>query len=185
MTRIAPLSREEMDEDQGEIYDRIVGDNGRVGFGPAIGYAYSGPVWDLHNVSSSFLLNCQITNAQVRIVSLLTVKHWNASYPWNAQSKTAINAGLSKEIIEAINDGIQPNFNDDDDAAVYAVAKELLETGNLSDKGFRAAETALGNKRVITIVHTIGHFCTTAMMANVVGCVPPENPVSTLNTSTN
>ena len=184
MTRIAPLSRKEMDDAQGEIYDRIVGDNGRVGFGPAIGYAYSGPVWDLHNVSSSFLLDCPITNAQVRIVSLLTVKHWNASYPWSAQSKTAMSAGLSKEIIEAINDGSQPIFNDDDDAAVYAVAKELLETGNLSDHSFRAAETSLGNKRVITIVHTIGHFCTTAMMANVVGCVPPENPISTLHRQT-
>ncbi len=184
MTRITPLSRQKMDDTQGKIYDRIVENNGRVGFGPAIGYAYSGPVWDLHNVSSSFLLNCPITNAQVRIVSLMTVKHWNASYPWSAQSKTARGAGLSKEIIEAINDGTQPIFDDDDDAAVYVVAKELLETGNLSDDSFKAAETTLGNRRIITVVHTIGHFCTTAMMANVVGCIPPKNPVSNLKSQT-
>ena len=180
MTRIPPQSRKDMDAAQGAIYDRIVSKNGRVGFGPAIGYAYSGPVWDLHNLSSSFLLDSPITNAQVRIVSLMTVKHWNASYPWSAQSKTAMGAGLSKEIIEAINDGTQPNFDNADDAAVYAVTKELLNTGNLSDEGFKAAEAALGNKRVITIVHTIGHFCTTAMMANVVGCVPAEDAVSIL-----
>ena len=83
MTRIPPLSREKMDEAQGAIFDRIVGENGRVGFGPAIGYAYSGPVWDLHNLSSSFLLDCSITNAQVRIISLMTVKYWKASYPWS------------------------------------------------------------------------------------------------------
>ena len=180
MTRITPLTRQEMDDAQGKVYDRVVGENGRVGFGPAIGYAYSGPIWNLHNVSSSFLLDCPITNAQVRIVSLMTVKHWNARYPWSAQSKTAVGAGISKEIIEAINNGTQPDFTDDDDAAVYAVAKELLDTGNLSDEGFKAAKTTLGNKRVITIVHTIGHFCTTAIMANVVGCVPPKNPVSML-----
>ena len=180
MTRISPLNREEMDDDQGAIYDRIVSDKGRVGFGPAIGYAYSGPVWDIHNVSSSFLLNCPLTNAQVRIISLLTVKHWNAPYPWSAQSKTAMGAGLSKKIIEAININRKPDFENDGDATVYAVAKELLETGNLSQKSFTAAEASLGNKKIITIVHTIGHFSTTAMMANVVGCVPPENAVSNL-----
>ena len=63
--------------------------NARVGFGPAIGYAYSGEVWRLHNESSSFLLDCALTPAQVRIVSLMTVRHWKAAYPWSAQAKTA------------------------------------------------------------------------------------------------
>mgnify|MGYP001175911665 CR=1 FL=1 len=182
MTRIPPLSREEMDEAQGAIFDRIVGENGRVGFGPAIGYAYSGPVWDLHNLSSSFLLDCSITNAQVRIISLMTVKYWKASYPWSAQAKTAMGTGLSKEIIEAINLGTPPDFDNADDATVYTVTKELLETGNLSDKTFKTAEEVLNRKRLVTIVHTIGHFCTTAMMANVVGCTPPDEAVSTLKT---
>ncbi|MBK18493.1 MAG: hypothetical protein CMM52_06630 [Rhodospirillaceae bacterium] len=169
-----------MDDEQGAIYDRILGDNGRVGVGPAIGYAYSGPVWDLHNVSSAFLLDCSLTKAQIRIISLMTVKYWNASYPWSAQAKMGLGAGLSKDVVEAINEGSEPDFDDDDDAAVYAVTKELLATGNLSDEGFKAAEVALGHKRMVTVVHTIGHFCTTGMMANMVGCVPADDAVSFL-----
>ncbi len=180
MTRIPPLAREEMDEENGAIFDRIVGDGGRVGFGPAIGYAYSGPVWDFHNKSSSFLLDCTLTNAQVRIISLLTVRHWKAAYPWSAQSKTAMNAGLSKEIVEAINEGKEPDFGNEDDLAVYRAARELLETGNLSDEGFAAAEAALGYKRMSELVHTIGHFCTTGLMANMCGCTPPDDAVSKL-----
>lgn len=61
MTRIPPLSRDEMDADQQAIHDRILANNGRVGFGPAIGYAYSAPVWDLHNKSSAHLLDCALT----------------------------------------------------------------------------------------------------------------------------
>ena len=60
--------------------------------------------------------------------------------------------------------------------------RELLETGNLSDKTFKTAEEVLDRKRLVTIVHTIRHFCTTAMMANVVGCTPPDEAVSTLIT---
>lgn len=180
MTRIPPLDREVMDAGQQAIYDRILEKGGRIGFGPAIGYAYSAEVWRLHNESSAHLLDCTLTNAQVRIISLLTVRHWNAAYPWSAQAKTALGAGLDPAIVEAINEGAQPDFDDPADMAIHAATSELLATGNLSDDGFKAAEAALGHKRLVEIVHTIGHFCTTAMMANIVGVVPPDDAVSRL-----
>jgi 4-carboxymuconolactone decarboxylase len=169
-----------MDADQREVHDSILANNGRVGFGPAIGYAHSAGVWRLHNASSAHLLDCSLTPAQVRIVSLMTVRHWNAPYPWSAQAKTALGAGLDPAIIEAINAGEQPEFDDETDAAVHAATGELLATGTLSQAGFRAAEAALGYRRLADIVGAIGHFCTTAMMANVVGVTPPADAVSKL-----
>ena len=180
MTRIPVLDPDEMDDTQRAIHDRILADGGRIGFGPAIGYAYSGPVWDSHNKSSAHLLDCSLTNVQVRIISLMTVRHWKAAYPWSAQAKTAVKAGLSLDIIEAINEGRQPDFENAEDAAVYAAAKELLETGNLSDDGFRAAEETLGYQRIVELVGAIGHFCTTGLMANVVGVTPDPNAPSHL-----
>lgn len=180
MTRIPVLSRDDMTADQQAIHDRIVGDNGRVGFGPAIGYAYSAGVWDVHNRSSAHLLECALTPAQVRIVSLMTVRHWNAAYPWSAQAKTALKAGLDPAVIEAINNGEDPHFDDPADAAVHAATRELLATGTLSDDGFAAAESALGYQRLVEVVGAIGHFCATGMMANVVGVVPAEDAPSHL-----
>lgn len=180
MTRIPALSREEMNPAQQQILDKVAGNTGRVGFGPAIGYAYSAEVWRLHNESSTHLLNCSLTNAQVRIISLMTVKHWKARYPWSAQAKQAVGAGLDMAIIEALNDGRQPDFADATDAAVYAATKELLATGNLSREGFEAAEKDLGLVRLVELIHTIGHFCTTAMMANAVGVEPPEDAATLL-----
>ena len=180
MTRIPVLSRDEMDTDQQAVHDKIVTNNSPVGFGPAIGYAYSAEVWRLHNESSAHLLDCSLTGAQIRIISLMTVRHWKATYPWSAQAKTALGAGLDTTVIEAINVGEQPHFTDEIDAAVHATARELLASGNLSEAGFKAAGTALGFVRLAEIIHTIGHFSTTAMMANVVGAVPAADAVSKL-----
>ena len=180
MTRIPVLDREDMNTAQQAVFDKVSKNNARTGFGPAIGYAYSAEVWRLHNESSAHLLDCSLTNAQVRIISLLTVRHWNAPYPWSAQAKTALKAGLDASIIEAINVGEDPPFSDDKDAAVHAAARELLATGNLSQNGFEAAVDALGYQTVVEIVATIGHFCTTAMMANVVGVEPAADAVSHL-----
>ncbi len=180
MTRIPPLSREEMNPAQQAILDKVAGNTGRIGFGPAIGYAYSAEVWRLHNESSTHLLDCSLTNPQVRIISMTTVKHWKARYPWSAQAKQAVGAGLSLEIIEAINDGREPDFATQEDAAVFAMTKELLAAGNLSEAGFKAAEETLGHLRMAEIVHTIGHFTTTAMMANLVGVEPPDDAATFL-----
>ncbi|MEC7489150.1 MAG: hypothetical protein VYA17_06125 [Pseudomonadota bacterium] len=180
MTRIPTLGRNEMDTEQKAVHDRVAKNNARVGFGPAIGYAYSAEVWRLHNETSTHLLNCSLTGAQVRIVSLMTVRHWNSPYPWSSQAKTALNAGLKAEIIDAINSGKTPEFDDDAESAVYAATKELLASGSLSRKGFKIVEKTLGYKCLVELVATVGHFCTTAMMANVVGAVPAPDASSRL-----
>jgi 4-carboxymuconolactone decarboxylase len=180
MTRIPVLSREEMDAEQQEVHDEVVASTGRVGRGPSVGYAYSAGLWRLHNASSAHLLDCSLTPAQVRIVSLMTARHWNARYPWSAQAATALAAGLDPAVIEAINAGEQPDFTDQTDAAVHAAARELLATGTLEDAGFKAAEATLGYRRIADVIGTIGHFCTTAMMANVAGAEPSAGAASKL-----
>jgi 4-carboxymuconolactone decarboxylase len=177
MSRIPVLSRDEMDAEQQQVYDATVGTTGRVGRGPSVGYAYSPGLWRVHNASSAHLLDCSLTPAQVRIVSLMTARHWQAPYPWSAQAAIALAAGVEQAVIEAINAGEQPEFTNGADAMVYAVARELLATGSLGDNIFKAAESTLGYQRLADVVGVIGHFSTTAMMANVVGAeVPADAP---------
>ena len=74
----------------------------------------------------------------------------------------------------------QPKFTDRADEMVHAVTRELLATGSLADEIFKAAESTLGYKRLADVVGVIGHFTTTAMMANVVGAEPRADASSLL-----
>lgn len=180
MSRIPALGRDEMDAEQQKVYDETVATTGRVGRGPAVGYAYSPGLWRVHNASTAHLLNCSLTPAQVRIVSLMTARHWKAAYPWSAQAAIALSAGLDRAMVEAINAGEQPKFTDSADEMVHAVARELLATGTLADDVFRAAQSTIGYQRLAEVVGVIGHFSTTAMMANVVGAEAPKDAPSYL-----
>jgi len=180
MYRMPTLSRDQMDAEQQKVHDETVAATGRVGKGPAVGYAYSPGLWRVHNVSSAHLLNCSLTPAQVRIVSLMTARHWNAPYPWSAQAATALSAGVDRTVIEAINARGQPKFADRADEMVHAVARELLATGSLGDDIFKTAQATLGYRRLADVVGVIGHFSTTAMMANLVGAEPPKDAASHL-----
>jgi hypothetical protein len=110
----------------------------------------------------------------------MTARRWNAAYPWSAQAAMALTAGVDRAVIEAINAREQPKFTDSADDMVHAVARELLTTGSLADDIFKAAEATLGYQRLADVVGVIGHFYTTAMMANVVGAEPPKDAPSYL-----
>jgi 4-carboxymuconolactone decarboxylase len=180
MYRIPALSRDEMDAAQQKVYDATLAATGRVGKGPAVGYAYSPGLWQVHNASSAHLLDCSLTPPQVRIVSLMTARHWNAAYPWSAQAAMALTAGVDRAVVEAINAGKQPEFTDSAEEMVHAVARELLATGSLGNDIFKAAKSTLGYQRLADVVGVIGHFSTTALMANVVGAEPPGDALSHL-----
>ena len=171
MPRIRALSRDEMDAEQQKVYDETVATTGRVGKGPSVGYAYSPGLWRLHNASSAHLLDCSLTQAQVRIVSLMTARHWNAAYPWSAQAETALPAGVERTVIVAINAREQPKFTDRADEMVHAVTRERWRPDRWQTRSSRPPKT-LGYKRLADVVGVIGHFTTTAMMANVVGAEP-------------
>ncbi len=180
MSRMPVLSRDEMDAEQQRVYDATLAAGGRAGRGPSIGYAYSPGLWRNHTAFSAHLHDCSLTPVQVRIVSLMTVRHWNAAYPWSAQATAALAAGVDQAVIEAINAGEQPAFTDPADQVVHAVTRELLATGSLGDDFFAAAESTIGYRRLADVVGAIGHFCTTAMMANVAGAEWPGDAPSRL-----
>jgi len=180
MYRVPALSREQMDAEQQKIYDATVATTGRVGKGPSVGYSYSPGLWGVHNASSAHLLDCSLTQAQVRIVSVMTARHWNAAYPWSAQASQALAAGVDRAVIDAINAGEQPKFTDSADEIVHAVTRELLSTGSLRDDLFKTAESTIGYRRLADVIGVIGHFTTTAMMANFVGAEPPKDASSYL-----
>jgi len=140
---------------------------------------FAGPLAGSQRIECASL-DCSLTPAQVRIVSLMTARHWSTAYPWSAQAAMALAAGVDRAVIEAINAREQPKFTDSVDEMVHAVARELLATGSLGDDIFKAAESTLGYQRLADVVGVIGHFSTTAMMANVVGAEPPTDAPSYL-----
>ena len=178
MSRMPVLRRDQMDAEQQRVHDAILATTGRVGRGPSIGFAYSPGLWENHDRASAHHANCSLSPVQVRIVSLMTVRHWNAAYPWGAQSGSALKAGVDRPVIEAINAGEQPEFTDSADEMVHAVARELLETGTLGDEVFLAAKSTIGYRCLADVVGVIGHFSATAMMANVAGAEPPADAPS-------
>ena len=140
MTRIPALTRDEMDEEQKRVHDDTLAQTGRVGRGPAVGYAYAPGMWETNNSATDYFENrCSLTLPQLRLVALLVARRWNAAYPWAAQARMALESGLDRSVVDAVNAREKPGFDSREDEVLHDAAQELLATGTLGDAGFAAA----------------------------------------------
>ncbi len=98
---------------------------------------------------------------------LITARHWTAQFEWTAHHRSALQAGLSPVIADAIAVGRRPSIMQPDEEAVYNFATELLETKQVSDRTFDAARRVLGERGVVDLISVLGWYGTVSMYLNV------------------
>jgi len=98
---------------------------------------------------------------------LVTARHWTAQYEWQAHHRSALQAGLSAAICDAIATGRRPASMQKDEEAVYNFVSELLNTKQVSDATFAQAKNAFGEKGVVDIIAVTGWYSIVSMMLNV------------------
>jgi 4-carboxymuconolactone decarboxylase len=89
---------------------------------------------------------------------LITGAYWRAGFEWHVHAPIAIKAGVSPAVAEAIRTDRTPEFDKDDEAAVYRFAHELLETRSVSDAAYGAVERLLGKTGAVDLVGILGYY---------------------------
>jgi 4-carboxymuconolactone decarboxylase len=98
---------------------------------------------------------------------LMTAKWWSSQFEWTAHKPAAAMAGLSVEVIDAIQAGARPSRMQQDEATVYDFCSELRERKRVSDRTFRSAIDLLGEQGVVDLLGVIGYYDLVAMTLNV------------------
>ena len=180
MTRIPPVTREQMSDEQKRVYDDVKATTGRVG-GPSLGYIYSPGLWESNNQVSDYFQDCGFTAAQTRIAAIVTARFWEAQYPWAVQVRAALAAGVDRAVIDAVNAGEQPDLPDAADRVVYDIASEILNTKKVSQATYEKGAELLGYRGLIDAIGVVGHFTLVGMVAITAEVDPPPDAPVALN----
>ena len=176
MARIAIIERNGMDAEQGRVYDAAKASGGPVG-GPYYAYIRLPKLFEAAQNLRACLASGPLSKREQQIVNLVIARHWNAKYPWFAQVRGSLAAGIDQSIIDAINARKTPNLNDAREKTCFAVASELLANKGLSNETYAAAEKTMGLKDLVALVATTGSFSTTCITAATFQIDPPaDNP---------
>ena len=98
---------------------------------------------------------------------LVTAARWRSQAEWHIHYPIALDAGVPAATAEAIRSGRQPEFDDGDDALIFAFATELYDTQRVSGPTFQRAAERFGHQVTINLVGLLGYYALVAMTLNV------------------
>lgn len=173
MTRIKVLKRTEMDPEQGRVYDEFEAAGAPTG-GPYTAYIRNPKLMRLANDLSNCLRASSLTGRERQIAVLAVVRYWGAKFPWAAQVRASLTAGVDQPVIDSINAGREPNLSNPREKLAYQVATELLAKHGLSEATYAAAEKHFKLEELVALVATVGQFSMVSCTANAFDITPPD-----------
>jgi 4-carboxymuconolactone decarboxylase len=100
---------------------------------------------------------------------LVTAARWQSQAEWYIHYPIALEAGLPAAVADAILQGLQPAFDDADDALIFNFATQLYETKRVSDSTYENAVARFGHVKVVNLVGLLGYYAMVAMTLNTFG----------------
>lgn len=172
-----PTSYDELSPEQKAFVNGILS-GPRRGIDGSLGIMMVSPVMgDLAQKAIAYArFNPTVPPKLNELAILIGARTWSAQYAWYVHHRAALGAGLSAEVIDAVQAGRRPATMSKDVEAVYNFSTELLTTRQVSDATFQAARSVLGgDKGVVDLVGTLGFYQFVAMLMNVDRLPLPPN----------
>ncbi len=166
--RFKPLSWEQLTTPQKTMVDHILaGPRGSMS-GPYNVLLRSPEMGDLaQQFGASMRYSSSLSPKLNEFAIIITARHWTAQHAWAVHKQTAIQAGLSPAICDALAAGRRPASMQPDEEAIYNFATELLDTKQVSDATFAATKEKFGERGVVDLVGVLGYYSFVSMVLNV------------------
>jgi 4-carboxymuconolactone decarboxylase len=166
MTRITPLKPEDFSDEQKVLAERIAGKRGHVR-GPFLCWLRRPQLCDSVEALGAYLRwNSSLPTRISELSILVCARYWDAVYSWAAHADKAVEAGVSREAVDALARGETPVFAAEDETVFYDFAMEMLKTHFVSQDTYRRAVETFGEDGVVDIVAALGNFSMLAFLLN-------------------
>jgi 4-carboxymuconolactone decarboxylase len=109
-------------------------------------------------------------------IAIITVgARWQAEFEWWAHERMAREHGVAGPVVDAIGRGEDPPFEAADERAVYAVARQLSDSGRLDQGTYDAAHRFLGDAGMVELVSLCGYYTLVSFLLNAFTVpLPPD-----------
>ena len=187
--RLVPLTPQNLDEEQRELYDSIVGsrrskspmfrkfairEDGSLA-GPFDAWLHTPALGSLLERVGTGLRELTEVSAAAREVSILVVAAaWRAPFEWFAHARMAGAAGVPAAVIDAIGRQRTPELDDPVMLAAHDVARELVYERGIADATYERAAAVLGERGLVELVCNVGYYQMISGMLE--SFLPPLHP---------
>jgi len=186
MTRHNDVDLNALTDEQQAVADAIAGGPRGSLRGPFVPWLLSPEMADHAQQLGGFLrYRTSLPDRLKELAILFTARHWDAEFEWYAHAPMAMEAGLSRSVVDAIAAGREPDFDERDEALIYTFCREIYETKRVSNETNNQVAVLFGQRGVAELVGVLGYYVLVSMTLNAFeveapddGVVPPLQPTS-------
>ena len=183
MTRLSFLRRDELDPATQDVWDQVIGTSGTRWLdesgalvGPFNAFVHAPAVGaSLAGLGVKLLSGTSIERRLTEVAVITVGSHWKAEFEWWAHARMARDHGVADAVVDAIGRGEEPPFTAQDERIVYAVARELMERGQLSQPAYAAARDLLGQAGLVELVSVCGYYTLISYLLNAFEVAIPQD----------
>ena len=174
MSRLRPLKPEEMNEEQLKYHELIMA---RPIFrnlaknapleGPYDAWIRSpGLIHSLWPLAQYLREDGVLAPRLVELAIITVGRVWSAEFEFAAHASYAIKAGIDPQIVEAIRRNERPEFERDDEVAVYRFSRELTSGYRVKDETYQTAREQIGEQGLVELIGLMGLYVMVCMTLN-------------------
>jgi len=181
VSRLPYLSRDQLGPEGQALWDSIVASRGsnsvdELGHlaGPFNPYVHAPDVGQhLDPLGAVVRFGTSVERRLAEIAIVTVAAHWKAEYEWAAHSRMARELGVPDAVIDAIGRGEDPPLPAGAERSVYEVARQLTQTGQVSQDAYDAAQQVLGDTGMVQLVGICGYYTLVSFILNAFTVPPP------------
>jgi 4-carboxymuconolactone decarboxylase len=186
MSRLPYLRHDDLGPDGQKVWDAIVGSRGgplvseQGGLvGPFNAFVHAPEVGRrLGSLGQVLRFGTSIERRLSEIAIITVGARWKAEFEWWAHAGMAREHGVADAVVDAIGQGEEPDFEAEDERAVYSVARQLAVTGQLDQDAYDAARRLLGDAGMVELVSLCGYYTLISFLLNAFAVPLPPGAAS-------
>jgi 4-carboxymuconolactone decarboxylase len=166
--RLPPIADADLTEEQKDAASEFKSGRGYAVHGPFAVMLRSPEVMLRAKAMGDYLRFRNVLPKRVsEMVILVTAREWTQQFEWTYHYRYAMEAGLAREIADAIGEGRRPPGMAEDETAAYDFAIELHHRKGVSDATYALALALFGERGVVDLTGLCGYYSLLAMMMNM------------------
>jgi 4-carboxymuconolactone decarboxylase len=179
--RLPPLPAGKYNEVQRKAVQEFVRERRQPVFGPFVPLLRSPELMLTAKSMGDYLRFRSALPSRVRELAVLVVcREWTQQVEWQIHSPLALQAGLSREVVDAIADGRRPETLASDEQVAYDLSIEILRNHRVSDDTYRKAVAAFGEQGVVDLLGLNGYYALLAVVMNAARTPAPPTAAAPL-----
>ena len=176
LTRLAPLTRADLDAEGKAVYDRIVGDRPAPTTGPVPMSLYSPPIAQVFSDLNGYLrYNGELSPRHTEVAILVAAWEIEQQYEYSAHEPAALRFGAPQAVIDTIKYDRAPNNLSPEETVIIRLGRQIMRDHKVDSDVYAEAVRLFGEKGVVELATVMGDYVMVGMVLTTIDQHLPED----------